>query len=170
MEKTEAPLHNLNWPAIEQDMKALRDWKAGKWGRGYSGLKFQYEHFGHHLGTHPAPEQNYCGTTACLVGLIALAPNSPYHVRWYFWTEYYSMECTFENSYQEYAIARRWGITTHEEERGATKEFSQLLGLFLNAGKLLDTEISKVTFDQAMELLEAFVVELRVKFPPTAEA
>lgn len=94
-----------------------------------SGLKWYYGFFGKHfLGEegsldHSPEEQNYCGTTACAGGIMALAPGSGYEIEWT--PQGLSKELSFYwpkdevNGRNASAVAAKWGLSEWDD----TQEF-----------------------------------------------
>lgn len=139
-----------NFPAIEADIQSLRDFRDGRL-TALSGLKWFYGTFGEHLDADHAPgERNYCGTSACAAGIMALRPGSPYEAEW----KDGGLSIRFGNSEYDYAIAKNWKIQVfYEYSNVRTREFERLNSIFCR-------QDHSSSLDYIIELLETFQADL----------
>lgn len=89
-------------------------------------LQWWYGYFGKHRDSNPEhdpAEHNYCGTSACAGGIMALAPGSGYDVKWLPWENTKELIFTWPENpdtvrqINASAVAAKWGLSEWDATR-----------------------------------------------------
>lgn len=129
---------------INQDLKALKDFQAGKL-ESLKNLRFDFREWARHVPGHAPEENNFCGTTACAAGIMVLAPGSGYKTEWEETNYSSKLFFSYQDAHSTTAISKKWGFFDGDEDEAKQlmrRDFvTQLFGLG-TYGKILDLIIS----------------------------